>query len=161
VYQPAGKPRISIVRFLSFLYDPNDTKLDADHALLARELRASDGVVVDVHGNGGGIEPFRFLSWFSRGPFDYPRLVSKVDPDLSPDDVRGLYSNAQFDAYTRAQHDRQPTSVTHFFCDTEPCTNVTPPDLRVTHAPVAVVTGPDCASSCDTFSLEWSAFHLG
>jgi hypothetical protein len=27
--------------------------------------------------------------------------------------------------------------------------------------PVALVVGPDCASSCDTWSITWSAFHLG
>ena len=35
------------------------------------------------------------------------------------------------------------------------------PDRRVTDRPVALLVGPGCVSSCDSFSLSWSRNDMG
>ncbi|HEX7841450.1 MAG TPA: hypothetical protein VF469_28450, partial [Kofleriaceae bacterium] len=170
VYLPmrAARPRIAIVRYLSFQYQAPDSArvlhmVRVDHDLLALALRGVDGVVLDLHENRGGINPFLFLGWFSSGPWDHPRRVIDINrtideamrthPFLGGEDARGY-------AVARAQH--REAYVTRFLCSHEPCTAVTAPaSERVTRAPVAVITGPECASSCDSFALTWAAFHLG
>ena len=162
VYQPLQqtRPRIPIVHYLSFLYMSRDTQ--PDHDLLVRELRGSDGVILDLHDNPGGIDPYLFLAWFSRGPLDHGLVISNVDQKLSAETLRTMYNATEVEGYQQAQREQRKTFASYFACNTEPCTHVTTPaELLVTHAPVAVVTGPDCMSSCDTFVLEWSRFHLG
>ncbi|HTR50929.1 MAG TPA: S41 family peptidase [Kofleriaceae bacterium] len=169
VYRPTSRtrPRIAIVRYLSFLYTGGDRdsslrSLKIDHDLLAKALADADGVILDLHENRGGNAPFKFLSWFSSGPIDFPRVVTKVSPELDANTLQHLLGSHGADTYLAAQRKHEPSYVTHFYCAEEPCTNVSlPSDERVTRAPVAVITGSECASSCDTFSSEWAVFHLG
>jgi hypothetical protein len=170
VYLPkrATRPKIAIVHYVSFLYqldEPGRTlrAVKADHDLLVRDLRGADGVVLDLHENNGGNNPFMFLGWFTTGPWDHPRIVIKVDPALDKSVVeRTFFDDRDVAGYEAAQAARQPTYASRFLCNREPCTHVTAPaSERVTTAPVALVVGPACASSCDTFALTWSAFKLG
>jgi len=172
VYLPrrAARPRIAIVRYLSFYYQGPGTPyrgqelrmVRVDHDLLARRLRDVDGVVLDLHENFGGNNPFLFLGWFSGGPWDHPRVL--IDVRLEHDDavLRPFLQSGDGEGYAAARAEHRATYARRFLCEREPCTSVTPPaSERVTRAPVAVVTGPSCVSSCDTFSLTWAAFHLG
>src|SRR6185295_8011823 len=163
----ASRSRISIVRHRSFLYQGFDSAqtlhmVKADHDGLARALRGADGVILDLHENGGGNNPFLFLSWFSSGPWDHPRVVARVDPSLDPDTVAHMFSPADAAHSLAAQRDGGATIALRFLCPREPCTHVTPPaSEQVTRAPVAIIVGPSCASSCDTFAVTWSTFRLG
>jgi hypothetical protein len=175
VYQPvaAAPPRIPIVRYLSFSYVP--TPVDevtawrayrADHDLLVRELRDADSVVLDLHENKGGNAPYLFLGWFSQAPFDHLRVVTRVLP--GPDGealARAIFRPEEQATYRAAQAANRPSLTTGFFCGLEwrcACEHDTSdPAERVTRAPVAVLTGPFCMSSCDTFSSTWSQFRLG
>lgn len=133
-----------------------------DHDLLARRLRDADAVVLDLHENFGGNNPFLFLGWFSGGSWDHPRVVIDIKPELDDPRLHAWPNGLDADGYAAAKADHRAAYVTRFLCPHEPCTAVTPPaSERVTRAPVAVVTGPSCMSSCDTFSSIWSAFHLG
>ena len=171
VYKPkvATRPRLAIVRYVSFLYsDPRGQDRDAtlrmvkvDHELLAKSLVGVDRVILDLHENAGGNAPFMFLSWFTSGPLDYPRIVSKIT-ELDEKTLRRVFDGWEAAGYLAARDRHEPTYVTHFYCANEPCSHVALPAVdRVTRAPVAVITGPGCVSSCDTFSSEWAAFHLG
>jgi hypothetical protein len=161
--------RDAIVRFLSFYYQGVDPAqqlrmVKTDHDLLARTLRDVDGVVLDVHENHGGNNPFIFLGWFSAGPWDHERVVTRVDPGLGTAEIADLFwgNDRDVSAYVEAQKAGRATIESRFLCRVGSCVGETAPAAeRVTRAPVALVVGPDCMSSCDTIALTWSAFHLG
>jgi hypothetical protein len=171
VYQPTRRtrPRVPVVRYVSFYYPSDDPSqslrmVKVDHDVLARELRGADGVVLDVHENGGGNNPFVFLRWFSGGPWNHERVVTRVLPELDRPSVDELLwgDEKAVGDYAAAQTAGQPTIVSRFLCSAGACDGDTgSPAELVTHAPVALLVGPECVSSCDTFALEWSAFHLG
>lgn len=169
VYQPRkpARPRVPVVRYPSFDYrGPPEQSLRmvrVDHEVLARELRDADGVVLDVHDNHGGNNPFLFAGWFSPGPWDHERTITKVVPGLDAATISEvMFGEDHVQGYLDAQKAGQPTFVTRFLCAPGRCDRVSPPSSeRVTRAPVALVTGPGCVSSCDTLALVWATFHLG
>src|SRR5262249_45742209 len=90
------------------------------------------------------------------------RVIIDIKPERDDATLRAFLDGGDGEGYTAARAEHRAAYVTRFLCPREPCTAVTPPaSERVTRAPVAVVTGPSCVSSCDTFSLTWAAFHLG
>lgn len=180
VYRPrAGKGRqdTRLVRFVSFLYDHQGEDEDAlraaraDHVLLTRELARAGAVVLDVHENHGGNNPFVFLSWFAGRPWDHQQVHVKVSPDFSEDDVRQFsYGDPTLMArYARAVAEKQAEVSWPFLCNEGgkvktdgTCEARGPrPEEQVTKAPVAIVTGPECTSSCDAIVADWAAFHMG
>jgi hypothetical protein len=164
----ARSGKAPIVRFLSFLYDLNRgasalRAMKADHDLLARTLAKDTGVVLDIHENHGGYNPFIFLSWFAHAPWGHERVHVRVAPGFSDDDVRSfLFDNdANVAAYKAALAQGESEMSYPFLC-TKDCDSAGPrPAELVTRAPVAVITGPECVSSCDAISALWSSFHLG
>ncbi len=180
VYRPKpgrGRGDTRLVRFVSFLYDHESEDQDAlraaraDHLLLTRELASARAVVLDVHENHGGNNPFVFLSWFADKPWDHQTVHVKVSADFSQDDTRQfLYGDKALMArYARAVADHQNEVSWPFLCtkggrvQTDgTCESQGPrPDERVTKAKVAIVTGPECTSSCDAIVADWAAFHMG
>ncbi len=180
VYRPkpgTGKADTRLVRFVSFLYDHQGEDEDAlraaraDHVLLTRELRGAGAVVLDVHENHGGNNPFVFLSWFADRAWDHQTVHVKVSADFSEDDTRQfLYGDKTLMArYARAVADKQAEVSWPFLC-TEggkvrtdgTCEARGPrPEERVTKARIAIVTGPECTSSCDAIVADWTTFHMG
>jgi hypothetical protein len=171
VYLPRkpGKPRVPVVRYTSFLYGGNGDGAQAlrmvrvDHDVLARTLRDADGVIVDVHDNHGGNNPFLFAGWLSPGPWDHERVVTRVVPELDAATIaRVLFGESHVAEYVAAQKAHQPTVLSRFLCAPGKCDQVRPaPSELVTRAPVALIVGPGCVSSCDTLAATWSAFKLG
>lgn len=165
----AARGGVAIVRFVSFWYGGMDNAqslrmVRVDHDVLASALRDASGVVLDVHENGGGNNPFIFLGWFSGGPWDHERVVTRVVPGLDTASVADLFwgDEKNVSAYADAQKAGKATIETRFLCTAGNCVGETSPESeRVTRAPVALVVGPGCVSSCDTLALTWSAFHLG
>jgi hypothetical protein len=171
IYEPRVrvKPRVAVVRFLSFVYGWRDSPqslrmVKTDHDVLARALRDVDGVVLDVHENHGGNNPFIFMGWFSSGPWDHERVVTRVVPDLDPASIAEVLWGDEkgLSDYVLAQKAGKATVESRFLCPSGSCVGESAPaSERVTRAPVAMVVGPDCMSSCDTFAITWATFHLG
>ncbi len=180
VYRPIARDskRPVIVRFLSFMYDINHGDTDAvlrtikvDHDLLATALKGDDRVIVDLHENHGGYNPFLFLSWFAKKPWGHERVSVHVSKAFSEDETRTfLWGNQRLvDRYQKAAAANQETLEYPFLCAREDapghdhaCDHAPPrPAERVTEAPVAVITGQECTSSCDAFSALWGTFDEG
>jgi hypothetical protein len=162
---PGGAP---VVRFLSFNYDLNHGEsalrgMRADHDLLARELARDTRVVLDVHQNHGGANPFLFLSWFAHAPWGHPLVHVRVSDAFSDDQLQSLLwgDGGNIAAYKQARS-RGDREVSFYFLCHGDCEKEGPRVSElVTRAPVALVTGPECISSCDSIAVTWSAFHLG
>ncbi|NUP12839.1 MAG: hypothetical protein HOW73_42920 [Polyangiaceae bacterium] len=177
VYRPTtGKRDTRLVRYLSFRYPYNGASDDvraakADHDLLARELEKARAVVLDLHENRGGNNPFVFLSWFAKKAWDHQQVHVTVSRDFPEDDVRQfLFGDpTMIERYQTAAAAGKTVESWPFLCpkDGKLATDGTceargpRPSEQVTKAPVAVVTGPDCTSSCDSFVADWSAFEMG
>jgi hypothetical protein len=169
IYQPKkpARPRVPVVRYPSFLYGEEPAQslrmVHADHEILTRALRDADGVVLDVSQNHGGNNPFIFAGWFSSGPWDHERVVTRVIPGLDAATVSEvMWGEEHVQGYLDAQKAGRPTVLTRFLCAPGHCDGIAPAATeRVTRAPVALITGPGCASSCDSLALTWATFHLG
>jgi hypothetical protein len=172
VYQPqaGARPGVPIVRYLSFLYGANADAaqvfrfLKIDHDLLQRELRGAQGVIVDLHDNHGGNLPYLFISWFAQSAFGHEYLATRVLPGPLGDEIaaQNLGHPEKRKAYAAAQAAKQPWLFSRFFCTGERCDDDRVPESeRVIRAPVAVIVGPGCISSCDTFATAWSHWKLG
>ncbi|MFO0553892.1 MAG: hypothetical protein U0271_36250 [Polyangiaceae bacterium] len=182
VYKPkkgdkAGKADTRLVRFLSFAYGINQASDDglraakADHDLLTRELAKAKAVVLDVHENHGGNNPFVFLSWFAKSAWDHQQIHLRVSPEFSEDDVRSFVfgDSAMTTRYLELAKRGEGEVSFPFLCmaDGKPVTEGTcegrgpRASELVSSAPVAIVTGPECTSSCDSIVADWSAFDLG
>ncbi len=162
------KPKVPIVRWVSFLYAGRSAgalrAVKVDHDLLRRELGGAAGVILDLHENHGGNNPFLFLGWFAKKPLSHQIVRVKVVPGLDHgqlDDV--FFGDAnQIDGYKAALAAGKPFVESGFLCEAGACNDVAPPAAeRVTNAPVAVLTGTGCVSSCDTFALTWKTSGLG
>ena len=173
VYRPrgarTGKP--VVVRYLSFHY-ASDGKDDdavlrairADHDLLARALEKDARVVVDLRDNHGGNNPFIFVSWFAHGPWGHEQVHVKVSDDFDEESVRSFLwgDDALVASYKKALAEKAPELVYPFLCKKGTCAQEGPrPSELVTKKPVALVTGPDCTSSCDALAALWTHFHVG
>jgi hypothetical protein len=171
VYAPTkpDRPRIAVVRYPSFRYTSDDDAqslrmVRVDHDVLVRALRDADGVVLDLHENNGGNNPFIFLGWFSPAPWAHERVITRVVPGLDAATVdEVLWGDApQVQRYLDAQRAGRATIESRPLCAPAQCDRHLPEaSERVTQAPVALVVGPSCASSCDTFALTWATFRLG
>lgn len=171
IYKQKGavRPKVPIVRWLSFMYSGRSAAAGlratkVDHDLLSRELAGAAGVILDLRENHGGNNPFVFLGWFAKKPLSHQVVRVKVVPGLDDaqlDDV--FYGDSRnIDAFKGALAAGKPFVDTRFLCDAGACDDVAPRAAeRVTDAPVALLTGSGCISSCDTFALNWKTFGLG
>lgn len=173
-YRPSagnrGAEGTRIVRFVSFMYPARETSAQlrmvrVDHDGLARDLVGARRVVLDLHENHGGNNPFVFLSWFAKKPWQHEKVTVRVSPDFTEDEVRNfLYGDGDL---TKSYLDRARRGEAWlsypFLCKGDGCDGMRGPRPaeRVTEAPVGIVTGPACTSSCDAFSVTWSAYGMG
>ncbi len=173
-YRPSASHRAAqgtrIVRFVSFMYPAEETSAQlrmvrVDHNGLVRDLVGARRVVLDLHENHGGNNPFVFLSWFAKKPWQHETVAVRVSRDFSEEEVRHfLYGDGDLTKRYLAGAQRGEEWLAYpFLCKGEGCDELRGPrpSERVTEAPVALVTGPECTSSCDAFSVVWSAYGMG
>lgn len=160
--------RYPIVRHTAFFYG---TKRDIDHAAIERDnalvkafLGATPhlaGVLLDLRDNAGGHHSDLFLPWYLAGP--YPRTVRWVRLHRQLTDrarlAQALWSGAAAEEYVRRAGAGEQWWVEPNECAASECTPR--PNALVTQAPIAVLVGPRCKSSCDTFVNVWSERHAG
>ena len=154
-----------IIRQLSFLYAAGE--LAADHARVQAFLAQTPpvaGVLLDLRDNFGGIAADYFLPWYSsgayRGASEWLHLRRELD-----DRARlraALRSDAAVDEYLRRATEGGDWWVRPFDCDHGDCQGARARALhRVSAAPVALLLGPGCRSSCDTFTAIWTRERFG
>jgi hypothetical protein len=163
-----AKPKVPIVRWVSFAYSGRGSAalrtVKVDHDLLKRELAGVAGVILDLRENGGGNNPFLFLEWFAKKPVSHEIVRTRVVPGLDDGQLDEAFfgESSQVDAYKAALAGGKPILESRFLCEAGACDDVAPrASERVTDAPVAVLTGAACMSSCDTFVLSWKMANLG
>jgi hypothetical protein len=164
----ARTSRYPIIRHTAFFYG---TESAIDHALIEQEhelvrafLAATPrlaGVLLDLRDNAGGHHPDLFLPWYLAG--SYPRTIRwvRLHPQLTDRSrlTQALWSTALAEEYVRRAASGEKWWVQPFECDATECPPM--PDALVTQAPIAVLVGPRCKSSCDTFVSVWSERHAG
>lgn len=156
-----------IVRQFSFQYRRNarsdaDIKqmVRVDRELLVHHLGERPGiaaVILDLRDNGGGNNPNWFLDWWTPGPYMDQFLLLPRRPDLVAAnrlaDV-GLFG-AQADAYVALGGGKEGTTPIRLPAFTRDGNalwdNIYTPMHRVTKAPVVLLTGWQCASTCEAF----------
>jgi hypothetical protein len=132
-----------------------------DHRHLIDHLTAKGAarVVFDVRENGGGSFDPKIISDFVASPFR--QLTTQVvfgaglknDPALLDD---GGFNAKRAKAYLKANPSASISPAYPFICSSATCGDedlmISPPAPRL-GAAVVVVTGPNCASSCDNFAV--------
>ena len=146
---------------------------DRDHLarLLARAGRIR-GVILDLRGNHGGNNPNWFLDWWAPAPYRDHFVFTRLHPKLAARYRRALKhsTNATFRAiaasYLEAFDHRQPgqrfAPKRTFFCLPGNChwSNRYEPH-PITEAPVALLVGPGCVSSCDHVAQIFADYGFG
>lgn len=162
-----------IVRHVSFRYDefPHGPLADYDliQSLLARAK--PKGVLLDVQDNGGGMNPNVFLEWWTDKPYTDTSTRMLLDDELLRDETGEAHISSLNDAvrtwYARELQQRAPgqriSSPRPFMCKPNTCDweNRYTPRHRVTLAPVALLLGPGCASSCDALAWHFEKTRIG
>lgn len=170
-----------IVRQVSFRYDETQHGPLVDFDLISRTLASSKprGVILDLQDNGGGINPNLFIEWWTDKPYTDTETRMLLDAALLRDEHGAAHISNMTDAVeawyaselkTRAAippgseaTGRRLSSARPFMCKPETCTweNHYTPKRRVTKAPVALLLGPGCASSCDAFAWHFDKEDIG
>jgi hypothetical protein len=157
-----------MVRHTNFFYSSKGAidyaTIQQDHELVRAFLAATPhlaGVLLDLRDNGGGHHPDLFLPWYLAGP--YPRTVRWVRLHRQLSDrarlAQALWSSVAAEEYVRRAAIGEKWWVQDFECDATECPPM--PNALVTKAPIAVLVGSSCRSSCDTFVNIWSERHAG
>lgn len=171
IYTSRAKPyaRFPIVRAHSFLYGEDERLVRLDYDIIRKTLAAVprvEGVLVDLRDNHGGNNPHVFLDWWASAPYDNMTISLKLDAELAklegPLD-RALWSSAVAQQYRERQKRGETAWEYPFLCSEGTCDdgNRRTPKNRVTKAPVALLVGPLCISSCDTFAQTFSRHDFG
>lgn len=160
-----------IVRQVSFDYG-STSLVRADYHALKEALGAlprARGVILDLRDNGGGNNPNWFMDWWAAGPYVDRMVRLRLVDDLAGEGklerVNALGEHAA--TYLRALAARAPgqsfTRDEPFFCRTAACDddNRYVPKHRVTEAPVALLVGPGCVSSCDSLAQLFDENDFG
>lgn len=162
-----------IVRQVSFRYDALQHGVLADYELLTRTLAAAKpkGVVLDVQDNHGGVNPNLFLEWWTDKPYTDTETHMLLDETVLRDDKGTSHISSVNKAieswYAEQLKTRKPeqrvSSGRPFMCKPDTCAwdNHYTPKHRVTKAPVALVLGPGCASSCDALAWHFDKDDIG
>ncbi len=178
VYRSQVKPYADhpIVRQFSFMYDasPDDGdsfqhRVRADHDLLAQELTRTPakGVILDLRDNGGGNNPNWFMDWYASGSYTDRFVLTRLSPDLNTAEKLRAASVGHVADYLKQLAARTPdqtfTAPRPFFCKHGDCSwdNRYTPSHRVTSAPIALLVGSRCASSCDSVASLFAENHFG
>jgi hypothetical protein len=167
-----------VVRHVSFRYDEVPHGPLADFDLLSRTLSSMrpKGVVLDVQDNRGGINPNLFIEWWSDKPYTDTETHVLLDSTLLRGD-RGEPHIGNLNAAVQAWYEgelqahpasenaegRRLSSGRPFMCKDDTCSwdNHYVPKHRVTKAPVALLLGPGCMSSCDAFAWHFDREDIG
>ena len=162
-----------IVRQVSFRYDEFPHGPLADYQLIRSTFdRAKPkGVLLDVQDNGGGMNPNIFLEWWTDTPYTDTSTRMLLDESLLQDKKGEAHisslNEAIQDWYVGELKQRAPgqriSSPRPFMCKPKTCTweNRYVPKHRVTSAPVALLLGPGCASSCDAVAWHFDKDNIG
>jgi hypothetical protein len=164
----ARTSRYPIVRHTAFLYGSKSSidyaSIERDHELVKAFLATTPhlaGVLLDLRDNSGGHHSDLFLPWYLSGPYPRTRRWVRLHPQLTDRErlTQALWSSEAADEYLRRAGTGETWWTEPFECNPTEC-----PPMRkalVTKAPMAVLVGPNCKSSCDTFVNVWSARHAG
>jgi hypothetical protein len=162
-----------IVRQVSFAYDEIPHGPLADHALVRATLAAikPKAVLLDVQDNHGGINPNLFVEWWTDRPYTDTETRVVLDPTLLEDEAGEAHIssiNGPVRAWYGAELAKKApgqrfSSPRPFMCRPGTCSwdNRYVPKHRVTSAPVALILGPDCASSCDALAWHFDQHDIG
>jgi hypothetical protein len=179
LYTSKNKPYslYPIVRQFGFRYlqdDAGDHLILADHLNLQHqlaELKNARGIILDVQDNGGGNNPNLFLDWWAPAPWTDTWTYVRFDDDFRVPEAFDLLGanvpqsalNHYLDAFAHRKPDDHFAPKRPFACKPDTCDwdNHYVPTHRVTRLPVALVTGPGCASSCDQIALHFEQWHFG
>ena len=147
--------------------------LEKDQLLLSRALGPAArirGVILDLRDNGGGNNPNWFLDWWAPGSYVDDFVHYRVHPDLvEKDDSRPSFIRhddiaADYRSVLKSGAEGERTTRPWpFFCPPKSCDwdNRYTPKHRVTKAPIALLVGPRCVSTCDSFSRLFSQYQFG
>jgi hypothetical protein len=180
IYKPkksakAIDSRARLVRFFLFMYrgEEGDSSryLRVDHDTLKRELTLASAVVLDVHENPGGVNPYIFMGWFAGKPWHHRTEHFQISAGLTDAELMTAtnHNTVAIERYKQLLAAGKSEMVGPFICNhngKKQLTGICPPQgplptQLVTQAPVAVIVGPQCASSCDSLAEEWSSSKLG
>jgi hypothetical protein len=164
----ARTKRYPLIRHTAFLYGSQGgidyTSIEQDHELVRAFLAATPhlaGVLLDLRDNGGGHHSDLFLPWYLAGPYPRTRRWVRLHPQLT-DRARltqALWSADAAEEYVRRSSAGDKWWVEPFECSATECPPL--PKPLVTTVPIAVLVGPSCRSSCDSFVQVWSERHAG
>jgi hypothetical protein len=176
-----------IVRHYSFRYSDMDWHpspawlAHADQRNLQAQLASLSpkGVILDLRDNSGGNNPNWFLDWWAPAGWTDHRVQIRLDEQLRDraarqrmgvtlGDGKGGWYTAQLDGRAPGQELSAPRP---FFCKPVPAAepgtkncdwdNRYVPSHRVTTAPVALLVGPGCVSSCDSIAHAFDENDFG
>ena len=167
-----------IVRQFSFLYRgsvPSKHLVRADHDHLAAALHALgpiQGLLLDLRENGGGHNPNFFLDWYAPGAYRDHDVRLRLLPELGTGEglakvnaISGLEGvDEQYPKWLAAAKPGDAFGPYRpFFCSDKGCDwdNAYVPKHRVTDAKIALIVGPHCVSSCDSFAEVFDTYDLG
>lgn len=166
-----------IVRQFGFRYlqdDAGEHLIAADHDNLQRQLAAlkgARGIILDVQDNGGGNNPNLFLDWWAPAPWTDTWTYVRYDDEFrSPNAFDELGANVPqpaskhyLDGFAHRKPGDRFAPRRPFSCKPDTCDwdNRYTPTHQVTRLPIALVTGPGCASSCDQIALHFEQWHFG
>jgi hypothetical protein len=164
-----------IVRQFSFHYiDPSFERfakhgIRADYELQKRELDRlhPKGVVLDLRDNNGGNDPNWFMEWYASGPYTDDFIAMRLHPDFDTKEKLDPTHVDHRDLYLKELAARRPgqefTAPRPAHCRGNDCAwdNRYTPSHRMTKAPIALLVGPGCVSSCDAIALFFATNHFG
>jgi hypothetical protein len=123
---------------------------------------------VDLRDNVGGNQPEWFLDWYAPAPYADMFTTLRILPELDDAKFRERVANFDDDFYAwyrRAAAGRPVGSEIRraFQCATPGCDgdNRWVPSHRIVDAPVALLVGPECGSSCAHFAHVFDENDFG
>ena len=141
--------------------------MESDYFILKKWVSQSKnikGLILDLRDNGGGNNPNYFLDWFA--PNNYPGeynswILSELLYNKRKDSTRpcDVWYDQQ---YLNKKKEQKLSEKAPFFIYDDPnWDNVYTPKHRIFTYPIAILSGPKCVSSCDSFVLAFKENRFG
>ncbi|MCD6499019.1 MAG: hypothetical protein J7M25_12075 [Deltaproteobacteria bacterium] len=149
---------------------------DYDHlARIFRTIGPVRGVLLDLRGNHGGNNPNWFLDWWAPRAYRdqfvslrlHPKIAAKMSLVLkySKNRTQLAVARAYLDSFAKLPKGSGPamSAKMPFACKSDGCnwSNRYVPKHRLTRAPVALLVGPGCVSSCDHVAQVFADYGFG